>query len=188
MALAMQANIEAVGMPQLVGARPDVRARVAAAARGAGERACRPKSSPIAEPSTSPCPAAPTTSATCRGSCRRRMLSYPSNVPGMTAHHWSSAMAMATPIAHQGATAGAKVIAATLLDLMTWTRGLRDQARRATSATSSATARRYEPFIGAGRRAADREERARSWPSSGIGCARSITTRRATRPTSSSSA
>lgn len=44
-------------------------------------------------------------------------LRYPSNVDGMTAHHWSSAMAMATPIAHKGATAGAKVIAATMLDL-----------------------------------------------------------------------
>lgn len=45
-------------------------------------------------------------------------LRFPSNVDGMTFHHWSSAMAMATPIAHKGATAGAKVIAATLLDLL----------------------------------------------------------------------
>jgi aminobenzoyl-glutamate utilization protein B len=46
-------------------------------------------------------------------------LRFPSNVDGLTAHHWSSAMAMATPIAHKGATAGSKVIAATLLDLLT---------------------------------------------------------------------
>lgn len=45
-------------------------------------------------------------------------LRFPSNVDGMTFHHWSSAMAMATPIAHKGATAGAKVIAATVLDLL----------------------------------------------------------------------
>jgi aminobenzoyl-glutamate utilization protein B len=45
-------------------------------------------------------------------------LRFPSNVEGMTFHHWSSAMAMATPIAHKGATAGAKVIAATMLDLL----------------------------------------------------------------------
>jgi aminobenzoyl-glutamate utilization protein B len=45
-------------------------------------------------------------------------LRYPSNVDGMTAHHWSSAMTMATPIAHKGATAGAKVVAATILDLL----------------------------------------------------------------------
>jgi aminobenzoyl-glutamate utilization protein B len=45
-------------------------------------------------------------------------LRYPSNVPGLPGHHWSSAMASATPIAHKGATAGAKVVAATIVDLM----------------------------------------------------------------------
>jgi aminobenzoyl-glutamate utilization protein B len=45
-------------------------------------------------------------------------LRFPSNVDGSTGHHWSSAMAMATPIAHKGATAGAKVVAATMLDLI----------------------------------------------------------------------
>ena len=44
-------------------------------------------------------------------------LRYPSNVRGLQGHHWSSAMAMATPIAHKGAVAGAKVIATTMLDL-----------------------------------------------------------------------
>ncbi len=46
-------------------------------------------------------------------------LRYPSNVEGLPGHHWSRAMAMATPIAHKGATAGAKVLAATLIDLLT---------------------------------------------------------------------
>ena len=45
-------------------------------------------------------------------------LRFPANVPGMQAHHWSSAMAMATPIAHKGAAAGAKVVATTMLDLL----------------------------------------------------------------------
>ncbi len=45
-------------------------------------------------------------------------LGFPSNVDGLQFHHWSSAMAMATPIAHKGATAGAKVIAATMLDFL----------------------------------------------------------------------
>jgi len=56
-------------------------------------------------------------------------LRFPSNVDGMTFHHWSSAMAMATPIAHKGATAGAKVIAATMLDLLQ-DASLRDDAWR----------------------------------------------------------
>ena len=45
-------------------------------------------------------------------------LRFPSNVDGLQFHHWSSAMAMATPIAHKGATTGAKVLAATMLDLL----------------------------------------------------------------------
>jgi aminobenzoyl-glutamate utilization protein B len=45
-------------------------------------------------------------------------LRFPSNIPGATGHHWTSAVAMATPVAHKGATQGAKVYAMTLLDLL----------------------------------------------------------------------
>jgi aminobenzoyl-glutamate utilization protein B len=63
----------------------------------------------------------------------------------MIGHHWSSAMAMATPIAHKGATAGAKVMAATLIDLLQsetlrtdgWNYFRDEQLKGAT----------YEPFI-----------------------------------------
>ena len=44
-------------------------------------------------------------------------LRFPSNIPGLPGHHWSSAIAMATPIAHKGATAGAKVVARTALEM-----------------------------------------------------------------------
>jgi aminobenzoyl-glutamate utilization protein B len=43
-------------------------------------------------------------------------LSYPANFESGGGHHWSSAVAMATPIAHKGVVAGAKVMAATALD------------------------------------------------------------------------
>ena len=73
-------------------------------------------------------------------------LRYPSNVEGMIFHHWSSAMAMATPIAHKGATAGAKVVAATLLDL------LQDAELRAAAwrylREEQLQGIEYEPFIG----------------------------------------
>lgn len=46
-------------------------------------------------------------------------LRFPSNIPGLQGHHWSNAIAMATPIAHKGATAGAKVVATTVIDLLT---------------------------------------------------------------------
>ncbi len=45
-------------------------------------------------------------------------LSYPSNIPGTPGHNWADAIAMATPIAHKGAVAGAKVQALTMLDLL----------------------------------------------------------------------
>lgn len=46
------------------------------------------------------------------------VLRYPSNIPNLVGHHWSSAVAMATPIAHKGATAGAKAHAMTAIDLL----------------------------------------------------------------------
>ncbi|HSO75614.1 MAG TPA: peptidase dimerization domain-containing protein, partial [Blastocatellia bacterium] len=45
-------------------------------------------------------------------------LRYPANIPGLPGHSWENAVAMATPIAHKGSTAGAKVQAATALDFM----------------------------------------------------------------------
>jgi len=45
-------------------------------------------------------------------------LRFPSNIPGLQGHHWSNAIAMATPIAHKGVTAGAKAEAMTILDFL----------------------------------------------------------------------
>ncbi len=44
---------------------------------------------------------------------------YPSNIPNTIGHNVSAAIAMATPIAHKGAVAGAKAVAMTVLDLVT---------------------------------------------------------------------
>jgi aminobenzoyl-glutamate utilization protein B len=46
-------------------------------------------------------------------------LRFPSNIPGLPGHNWANAIAMATPIAHKGATVGAKVQAMTMIDLLT---------------------------------------------------------------------
>jgi aminobenzoyl-glutamate utilization protein B len=46
------------------------------------------------------------------------VLGYPSNIQGLPGHHWANAISMATPIAHKGITAGAKVEALTLLDML----------------------------------------------------------------------
>src|SRR5579872_572468 len=45
-------------------------------------------------------------------------LYYPANIPNLPGHSWPNAVAMATPIAHKGSTAGAKVQVATALDLL----------------------------------------------------------------------
>ena len=73
-------------------------------------------------------------------------LRYPSNIPGLPGHNWANAIAMATPIAHKGATAGAKVQAMTMLDLLTQAGARRagvgllpqraDQGHRSTSRSS----------------------------------------------------
>ena len=45
-------------------------------------------------------------------------LRYPSNIPGLPGHNWANAIAMATPIAHKGVVAGAKVQAMTMIDIV----------------------------------------------------------------------
>ena len=44
-------------------------------------------------------------------------LRYPANIPNLPGHSFWNGIAMATPIAHKGSTAGAKVMATTMLDL-----------------------------------------------------------------------
>ncbi|NKB87681.1 MAG: amidohydrolase [Acidobacteria bacterium] len=45
-------------------------------------------------------------------------LYYPGQIAGVTGHHWSAGISMATPIAHKGANYGARVIAMTAIDLV----------------------------------------------------------------------
>ncbi len=72
-------------------------------------------------------------------------LRYPSNILGLPGHNWANAIASATPIAHKGATAGAKVIAMTALDLLTHPEIVQqawDYFRNVQT-----TDRKYEPLI-----------------------------------------
>jgi aminobenzoyl-glutamate utilization protein B len=72
-------------------------------------------------------------------------LFFPANIPGTPGHNWADAVAMATPVAHKGATAGAAALALTLLDV------LLDPALvpRARAYYEEQTREvRYEPFVG----------------------------------------
>jgi aminobenzoyl-glutamate utilization protein B len=44
-------------------------------------------------------------------------LTFPANIPGIAFHHWAAGVALATSIAHKGAVAGAKAMAASALDI-----------------------------------------------------------------------
>ena len=145
MALAMQANIETVGSPHWSEADQTF-ARALQRLLDVTQTGLVADTQPVFEPSATPESGGSDDIGDVSWAVPTAMLSYPSNVPGMTGHHWSSAMAMATPIAHQGATAGAKVIAATLLDLMA-DPGLRDDAVRYFRDEQLKGAA-YQPFIG----------------------------------------
>ena len=54
------------------------------------------------------------------GVTRRRGSRWlPANIPNLPGHNWANSIAMATPLAHKGVLAGAKVQAMNLLDLLT---------------------------------------------------------------------
>jgi aminobenzoyl-glutamate utilization protein B len=72
-------------------------------------------------------------------------LRFPSNIPGLPGHNWTDAVAMATPIAHKGVTAGAKVIAMTVIDLLTKPE-LVDQAWKYFNEVQTKD-RKYQPLI-----------------------------------------
>ncbi len=46
-------------------------------------------------------------------------INYPSNIQAGPGHNWANAISMATPIAHKGIQSGAKVVALTVIDLLT---------------------------------------------------------------------
>ena len=118
-ALAMDQNIRSVGLPEW--SDDDQRyARALQELMGADEiTGLATELEDIEEPAEDPVSGGSDDIGDVSWSVPTVTLRFPSNVDGLQFHHWSSAMAMATPIAHKGATAGSKVIAATMLDMFT---------------------------------------------------------------------
>ncbi len=75
------------------------------------------------------------------------VLYYPANIPGLKEHHWANAIAMATPIAHKGTIAGAKVTALTLIDLYTNPSIIANAKKYFTNVQTKET--KYQPFLSA---------------------------------------
>lgn len=86
-------------------------------------------------------------------------LRYPANIPNLPGHHWSNAIAMATPIAHQGIAAGAKALAMTMIDLLTRPALVEDAQRYYREVQTRET--KYRPLISA-------EDRPATWLNKGI--------------------
>jgi aminobenzoyl-glutamate utilization protein B len=109
-----QANIEAVGMPQW--SDEDVTlAKATQKELGSEETGLRTEVSALEAPSGTS--AGSDDIAEVSWNVPTVNLRYPANIPNLIGHHWSSAIAMATPIAHKGALAGAKVQAMTAIEL-----------------------------------------------------------------------
>ena len=117
-ALAMDENIKKVGLPTW--SEDDQRfAKALQALMGSEEpQGLATELSSIGEPLENPVSGGSDDIGDVSWNVPTVTLRFPSNVRGLQGHHWSSAMAMATPIAHKGAVAGAKVIATTVLDLL----------------------------------------------------------------------
>lgn len=73
-------------------------------------------------------------------------LRYPSNIPGLPGHNWANGISMATPIAHKGGVAGAKVQAATLLDILLQPKLVADAWDYFTNVQTKTT--KYKSFLG----------------------------------------
>jgi aminobenzoyl-glutamate utilization protein B len=73
-------------------------------------------------------------------------LRYPANIPGLPGHHWANAISMATPIAHKGVVAGAKVLARTALEFFMTPKLVEDSW--AYFRDVQTRNQKYTPFIG----------------------------------------
>jgi aminobenzoyl-glutamate utilization protein B len=148
LAEAVQANIEAVGLPSWSEADQQF-ARSLQRALGAPENGLRTKVEPLegAEqiPDDEKFGGASDDIGDVMWNAPTVTLQFPSNIAGTTVHNWTAAIAMATPVAHKGATQGAKVYAMTVLDLVA--RPELVTAARAYFADVQGKQATYEPLI-----------------------------------------
>ncbi len=117
MAEALTANIQAIGMPQWSDADQAL-AKAAQAELKVETNGLKTKAGELRPPEQVSPMYGSDDIAEVSWNVPTVVLRFPGNIPGMIAHHWSSGIAMATPIAHKGSTAGAMAHAMTALDLL----------------------------------------------------------------------
>ncbi len=110
-----QKNIEAVGMPKWSEADQTL-AKGLQKEIGAKVEGLKEKIEPLKEPEKNPPGGGSDDIGDISWNAPMVYLMYPANIPNLPGHSWVNGVAMATPIAHKGSTAGAKVQAMTALD------------------------------------------------------------------------
>jgi aminobenzoyl-glutamate utilization protein B len=110
-----QKNIETVGMPKWSEADQTL-AKALQKEIGAKVEGLKEKIDPLAEPVKKPTGGGSDDIGDISWNVPMVYLMYPANIPNLPGHSWANGVAMATPIAHKGSTAGAKVQAMTALD------------------------------------------------------------------------
>lgn len=112
-----QKNIEAVGMPTWTDADQTL-AKALQKEIGAKVEGLKEKVEPLKEPEKKPAGGGSDDIGDISWNVPMVYLMYPANIPHLPGHSWANGVAMATPIAHKGSTAGAKVQAMTALDFL----------------------------------------------------------------------
>jgi aminobenzoyl-glutamate utilization protein B len=111
---AVQANIEAVGMPQW-SEEEQAFARKFQTAMGAKPIGLHTAPTPLGERRQS---AASNDNGDVTWVVPSAALNFPGSVPGIGYHNWQAAVTPTSTIAHKGMVAGAKVLAGTIIDLL----------------------------------------------------------------------
>jgi aminobenzoyl-glutamate utilization protein B len=114
---AQHKNMEAVGMPKWSEADQTL-AKALQKEIGAKAEGLKEKVEPLTEPEKKPAGGGSDDVGDISWNVPMVYLMYPANIPHLPGHSWANAVAMATPIAHKGSTAGAKVQAMTALDFL----------------------------------------------------------------------
>jgi aminobenzoyl-glutamate utilization protein B len=143
---AMYANIKAVGLPQWSEADQTL-ARALQKELKVAEKGLSTELKPLEEPPKEPRGGGSDDIGDVSWNVPTVTLRFPSNIPDLPGHNWANAIAMATPIAHKGATAGAKVQAMTVLDLLLRPELLEQAWTHFREVQTKDT--KYTPFIGA---------------------------------------
>jgi aminobenzoyl-glutamate utilization protein B len=112
-----QKNIERIGMPEWSEADQTL-AKALQKEIGAKVEGLKLKIEPLEEPKKDPVGGGSDDIGDISWNVPTVYLRYPANIPNLPGHSWENAVAMATPLAHKGCTAGAKAQATTALDFL----------------------------------------------------------------------